>query len=137
MTVIELPKEINGAILASIEGGPIATALPKDKDKEKISAMMAALCSVAKMSYSKMNKGEFDYVYIKGRQGNLLVFSININIVFAVSAPLDVNLGFVYLECKRVCKKIISLIERKHIKKLITLKIKDEEMIPLHESENF
>ncbi|MFX1411484.1 MAG: roadblock/LC7 domain-containing protein [Promethearchaeota archaeon] len=137
MTVIELPKEINGAIIASMEGGPIATALPGDKDKEKISAMMAALWSVAKISYSKMNKGEFDYIYIKGKQGNLLLFSININTVFAVSTPLDVNLGFVYLECKRVCKKIMSLMEGKYIKKLITLKIKDKKIISLHESETF
>ena len=133
MTVIELPKEINGAILASIEGGPIATALPNDKDKEKISAMMAALWSVAKISYFKINKGDFDYVYIKGTKGNLLVFSININTVFAVSTPLDINLGFIYLECRRVCKKIISLLGKRYLKRPIKLKIKDREIISLPE----
>ncbi len=131
--MIELPKEINGAILASIEGGPIATALPSDKDKEKISAMMAALWSVAKISYSKINKGDFDYVYIKGTQGNLLVFSININTVFVVTTPLDINLGFIYLECRRVCKKIISLLGKRYLKRPIKLKIKDREIISLTE----
>lgn len=134
LTVIELPKEINGAILASIEGGLIATALPNDKDKEKISAMMAALWSVAKISYSKINKGDFDYIFIKGTQGNLLVFSININTVFAVTTPLDINLGFIYLECRRVCKKLIKLLDRKYIKKSIKLKIQDREIISLQES---
>ena len=134
MTVIELPKEINGAILASIEGGPIATALPNDKDEEKISAMMAALSSVAKISYSKINKGDFDYIYIKGTQGNLLVFPININTVFAVTTPLDINLGFIYLECRRVFKKIIKLLDRKYIKKPIKLKIQDREIISFQES---
>ena len=131
--MIELPKEINGAILASIEGGPIAIALPNDKDKEKISAMMAALWSVAKISYSKINKGDFDYVYIKGTQGNLLVFSINIDTVFAVSTPLDINLGYIYLECRRVCKKIISLLGKRYLKRPIKLKIKDREIISLPE----
>jgi predicted regulator of Ras-like GTPase activity (Roadblock/LC7/MglB family) len=131
--VIELPKEINGAILASIEGGPIATALTNDKDKEKISAMMAALWSVAKISYSKINKGDFDYVYIKGTQGNLLIFSINIDTVFVVSTPLDINLGYIYLECRRVCKKIISLFGKRYLKRPIKLKIKDREIISLSE----
>jgi len=132
--VIELPKEINGAILASIEGGPISTALPNDKDEEKISAMMAALSSVAKISYSKINKGEFDYIYIKGTQGNLLVLSININTVFAVSTPLDINLGYIYLECRRVGKKIIKLLDKKYIKKPIKFKIQNREIISLQES---
>lgn len=134
MTVIELPKEINAAILASIEGGIIATALPSEKDKEKISAMMAALLYVAKISYSKINKGEFDFVYIKGTQGNLLVFSININTVFAVTTPHDINLGYIYLECKRVCKKLIKLFDKKYIKTPIKLKIKKSEIISFQES---
>ena len=133
MTVIELPKEIKGAILASIEGGAIATALPNDKDEEKISAMMAALFSVAKISYSKINKGDFDYVHIKGTKGNLLVFSININTVFVVTTPLDINLGYIYLECRRVCKKIISLLGKRYLKRPIKLKIKDREIISLPE----
>lgn len=133
MTVIELPREISGAILASIEGGPIATALSSDMDKEKISAMMAALSSVAKISYSKINKGDFDHVYIKGTQGNLLVFSININTVFAVTTPLDINLGYLYLECRRICKKIISLLGKTYLKKPIKLKIKSSEIISFPE----
>lgn len=132
--MIELPKEINGAILTSIEGRLIATALHKDKDKEKISAMMAALWSVAKISYSKINKGDFDFVYIKGTQGNLLLFSININTVFAVTTPLDINLAYIYLECRRVCKKLIKLLDKKYIKKPIKLKIKKSEIVSFQES---
>jgi predicted regulator of Ras-like GTPase activity (Roadblock/LC7/MglB family) len=102
--------EVNAAAIVSVEGLPIASALPQGVDETRIAAMTAALLSLAERTALEMNKGEFEQVYVKGSSGYLLVLSAGQNAVLTVSTTKDVRLGLVLLDCKRTCEKIAKLI---------------------------
>jgi predicted regulator of Ras-like GTPase activity (Roadblock/LC7/MglB family) len=102
--------EVKAAAIVSVEGLPIASALPQGVDETRIAAMTAALLSLAERAAMEMNKGEFEQVYVKGSSGYLLVLSAGQNAVLTVSTTKDVRLGLIFLDCKRTCEKIAKLI---------------------------
>jgi predicted regulator of Ras-like GTPase activity (Roadblock/LC7/MglB family) len=102
--------EVKAAAIVSVEGLPIASALPQGVDETRIAAMTAALLSLAERAALEMSKGEFEQVYVKGSSGYLLVLSAGQNAVLTVSTTKDVRLGLIFLDCKRTCEKIAKLI---------------------------
>jgi len=102
--------EVKAAAIVSVEGLPIASALPQGVDETRIAAMTAALLSLAERAALELNKGEFEQVYVKGSSGYLLVLSAGQNAVLTVSTTKDVRLGLIFLDCRRTCEKIAKLI---------------------------
>ena len=102
--------EVKAAAIVSVEGLPIASALPQGVDETRIAAMTAALLSLAERAALELNKGEFEQVYVKGSSGYLLVLSAGQNAVLTVSTTKDVRLGLIFLDCRRTCDKIAKLI---------------------------
>ncbi|MGQ4872583.1 MAG: roadblock/LC7 domain-containing protein [Promethearchaeia archaeon] len=102
--------EIKAAAIVSVEGLPIASALPQGIDETKIAAMTAAILSLGERAILEMNKGTFEQIYVKGSDGYLLVLSAGPNAVLTVSTTKDVRLGLIFLDCKRTCEKIAQLI---------------------------
>jgi predicted regulator of Ras-like GTPase activity (Roadblock/LC7/MglB family) len=103
-------SEIKGAAVVSVEGLPIASALPRDYDETRIAAMTAAILSLGERAAQELDKGEMEQIYIRGKDGYLLVMSAGANAVLTVSTTKDIKLGLVFLECKRVCDRISKLI---------------------------
>ena len=102
--------EVKAAAIVSVEGLPIASALPQGVDETRIAAMTAALLSLAERAALELNKGEFEQVYVKGSSGYLLVLSAGQNAVLTVSTTKDVRLGLIFLDCRRTCEQIAKLI---------------------------
>ncbi len=102
--------EVKAAAIVSVEGLPIASALPQGIDETRIAAMTAALLSLAERAIQEMRKGDFEQVYVKGTDGYLLVLAAGQNAVLTVSTTKDVRLGLIFLDCKRTCEKIAKLI---------------------------
>ena len=102
--------EVKAAAIVSVEGLPIASALPQGIDETRIAAMTAALLSLAERAIQEMSQGDFEQVYVKGTNGYLLVLAAGQNAVLTVSTTKDVRLGLIFLDCKRTCEKIARLI---------------------------
>ena len=102
--------EVKAAAIVSVEGLPIASALPQGVDETRIAAMTAALLSLAERAALELGKGEFEQVYVKGSSGYLLVLSAGQNAVLTVSTTKDVRLGLIFLDCRRTCEQIAKLI---------------------------
>lgn len=102
--------EVKAAAIVSVEGLPIASALPQGIDETRIAAMTAALLSLAERAIQEMSQGDFEQVYVKGTNGYLLVLAAGQNAVLTVSTTKDVRLGLIFLDCKRTCEKIAKLI---------------------------
>jgi hypothetical protein len=102
--------EIKSAAIVSVEGLPIASALPQGVDETRIAAMTAALLSLAERAVHEMEKGEYEQLYVKGSNGYLLVLAAGPNAVLTVSTTSDVRLGLIFLDCKRTTEKIAKLI---------------------------
>ena len=108
---IAVNPEVKAAAIISVEGLPIASALPQNVDETKISAMTAALLSLSETAIIEMRKGNFNQLHIKGSKGYLIIMQAGLNAVFTVSTTMDVRLGLILLECSRMCEKIVSLFQ--------------------------
>ena len=102
--------EVKAAAIVSVEGLPIASALPHGVDETRIAAMTAALLSLAERAVIEMDKGDFIQLFVKGTEGYLIVLSAGQNAVLTVSTTKEVRLGLIFLDCKRTCEKISKLI---------------------------
>ncbi|UCC20872.1 MAG: roadblock/LC7 domain-containing protein [Promethearchaeota archaeon] len=98
--------ELKAATIVSAEGLPIASILPKGINEERMAAMNAVLLSLGKTAIKEMKKGEFEQLYIKGKDGYLLVLQAGPDAVLTVSTTKDVRLGLIFLETQRVFKKL-------------------------------
>ena len=102
--------EVKAAAIVSVEGLPIASALPAGIDETRIAAMTAAILSLGERAIMEMNKGLFEQIFVRGTDGYLLVLAAGPNAVLTVSTTKDVRLGLIFLDCKRTCEKIAQLI---------------------------
>ncbi|MHA1730141.1 MAG: roadblock/LC7 domain-containing protein [Promethearchaeota archaeon] len=103
-------SEIKGAAIVSVEGLPIASALPAGIDETRISAMTAAILSLGERAAQELDKGYLEQIYIRGEKGYLLVMSAGQNAVLVVTTMKNIKLGLVFLDCKRACEKVAKLI---------------------------
>ena len=101
--------EVKAAAIISIEGLPIASALPQSVDETRIAAMTAALLSLSEKAIIEMKKGNFNQLHIKGSEGYLIVMQAGLNAVLTVSTTKDVRLGLILLDSRRTCEKIENL----------------------------
>ncbi|NVM19568.1 MAG: roadblock/LC7 domain-containing protein [Candidatus Lokiarchaeota archaeon] len=102
--------EVKAAAIISVEGLPIASALPQSVDETIIAAMTATLLSLSERTIIEMRKGDFNELHINGSEGYLLVMQAGPNAVLTVSTTSNVRLGLILLDCRRACKKIAQLI---------------------------
>jgi len=102
--------EVQAATIVSVEGEIIASALPQDVDEMTIAVMTAALLSLAESAITLIKSGEFEQLFIKGRDGYLLVLPAGLNAVLSVSTTRNVRLGLIFLDCMRTAEKIANLI---------------------------
>ncbi|TFF94235.1 MAG: hypothetical protein EU543_01735 [Promethearchaeota archaeon] len=102
--------EVKSTAIVSVEGLPIASALPQGVDETRIAAMTAAILSLGERAAHEMSKGDLEQIMVKGTDGYLLVLAAGPNAVLVVSTTPDVRLGLIFLDCKRTTEKIAKLI---------------------------
>lgn len=127
--MIELPEEIEGVIICSLEGSPISAEILNRKDEHKIAAMMLTLGSVAKTAIKEVKQGKFKFLRIRAKGGNIFILPISNKALFAAFTKANVDFEAIYLECKMIRKKIDKLLQKKYPIKPIIFKLKKTEVI--------
>ena len=102
--------EVQSAAVVSIEGLPIASALPPDVDETRIAAMTAAILSLAERAAQEFGKGMFEQVFVRGQNGYVLTMAAGQNAVLTISTSKNVKLGLIFLDTKRTCDKIAKFV---------------------------
>jgi predicted regulator of Ras-like GTPase activity (Roadblock/LC7/MglB family) len=100
--------ELNGVLLASNEGLPIAHSLSNGADPNRIAAMAAAASNLGRRIGETINVGALGEIAIRGDEGWLFLYSAG-RAVLAVTAPQAANAGLVHLEGRIAAKEIGEL----------------------------
>ena len=93
--------EIEASAVVSLDGLTIASALPKDVEEDRVSAMSAAMLSLGERITSELGRGTLDQVYIKGEEGFVILMSIGEDAVLTTLAREDAKLGLIFLDMRR------------------------------------
>jgi len=68
--------DIEASAIVSVDGLPIASALPQGVEEDRVSAMSAAMLSLGERIATELGRGSLDQVYIKGEKGYVVLMSV-------------------------------------------------------------
>ena len=102
--------EVNGVLLASNEGLPIAHSLSSGVDADRVAAMAAAAAGLGRRISLSLSAGTFEEVFIEAEDGALFLYSAGTRAVLAVSSPHGGNAGLIHLEARPAAKQIGNLL---------------------------
>lgn len=102
--------DIEGSAIVSVDGLSIASALHKEIEEDRVSAMSAAMLSLGERIASELGRGALEQVYIKGEEGYVLLMSVGEEAVLTVMARKEAKLGLILLDMRRAVEDLEQLI---------------------------
>ena len=85
--------DVEASAIVSVDGLSIASALPQEVEEDRVSAMSAAMLSLGERIASELGRGLLEQVYIRGRDGYVLLMSVGEEAVLTVMARKQAKLG--------------------------------------------
>ena len=93
---------IQGTVLASIDGLPLASHLTDSIDAEQAAAVSASMLSLGERIGKELVRGTIGCLFVEGNQGYALLTGCGDNAVLLVLAASSVKQGILLLELKRI-----------------------------------
>lgn len=102
--------DIEASAVVSVDGLPIATALPREVEEDRVSAMSAAMLSLGERIASELGRGNLSEVQIKGEKGFVILQSLGTEAVLTVLAREGAKMGLVLLDMRRAADDLAKLV---------------------------
>ena len=102
--------DIEASAVVSVDGLPIASALPQGVEEDRVSAMSAAMLSLGERIANELGRGSLAQVYIKGEKGYVVLMSVGEEAVLTALARERAKLGLILLEMRRAAESLAKLI---------------------------
>ncbi len=102
--------DIEASAVVSVDGLPIATALPREVEEDRVSAMSAAMLSLGERIASELGRGSLSEVQIKGEKGFVILQSLGTEAVLTVLAREGAKMGLVLLDMRRAVDDLTKLV---------------------------
>ena len=101
--------ELNGVLLASVDGLPIVHSLSNGADPNRVAAMAVAAANLGARVSDVIETGSVTEVNIRAAEGDLFVYSAGGKAVLAVLGPKHANAGLIHLEARASARQIAEL----------------------------
>ncbi len=102
--------DVEASAVVSVDGLIIASALPTNVEEDRVSAMSAAMLSLGERIAGELGRGSLNQVYIKGKEGYVLLMSVGEDAVLTVLAREGAKLGLIFLDMRRVVEDLETLL---------------------------
>lgn len=102
--------DLEGILLASSDGLPIAYSLGATLDPNRIAAMAATALGLGKRITQSLSHGTLSEASITGGNGQMFIYSVGDKGTLAVITPIGVNIGLIHLEARSAAKEIANLL---------------------------
>jgi uncharacterized protein len=102
--------DIEASAVVSVDGLIMASSLPAGVDEDRISAMSAAMLSLGDRIASELSRGQLDQVYIRGKEGIIVLMAVGEDAVLTVLARSTAKLGLIFLDMSRAAEDLARLL---------------------------
>jgi predicted regulator of Ras-like GTPase activity (Roadblock/LC7/MglB family) len=102
--------DIEASAVVSVDGLIIASALPANVEEDRVSAMSAAMISLGERIAGELRRGMLEQVYIRGKNGYVILMAVGEEAVLTVLARESAKLGLVFLDMRRVVEDLEALL---------------------------
>jgi predicted regulator of Ras-like GTPase activity (Roadblock/LC7/MglB family) len=99
-------NDVQGAALVTPDGLPLASTFPDGMDEERVSAMSAAILSLAERIGNELARGDIERIYVEGNKGYAILTGCGEDAVFLVLANASAKQGLLMLEIKRALAEL-------------------------------
>ncbi len=97
---------LEGAVLVSADGLPIASVLKPGTEEDRVAAMSAAILSLGEKVSEELQKGVLEQITIKGQDGYVILTGIGQDAVLTVLASNSAKLGLLLMEIKKAQEQL-------------------------------
>jgi predicted regulator of Ras-like GTPase activity (Roadblock/LC7/MglB family) len=102
--------EIEASAVVSVDGLIMASSLPAGVEEDRVSAMSAAMLSLGERISTELGRGLLDQVYIKGKEGSVILMSIGEEAVLTTLVREGAKLGLIFLDMRRAADDLDKLV---------------------------
>lgn len=102
--------EIEASAVVSVDGLIMASSLPAGVEEDRVSAMSAAMLSLGERISSELGRGLLDQVYIKGKEGYVILMSVGEEAVLTTLVREGAKLGLIFLDMRRTADDLEKLV---------------------------
>lgn len=103
-------SDVEASAVVSVDGLTMASALPRDFEEDRVSAMSAAMLSLGERIAGELGRGHLDQVYIRGNSGFVILMSVGEEAVLTVLAREQAKLGLLFLDMRRAAEDLTTLL---------------------------
>jgi predicted regulator of Ras-like GTPase activity (Roadblock/LC7/MglB family) len=93
--------EVEAAAVVSVDGLPMASALPAHIEEERLAAMSAALLTLGERAAAGLGRGDLGQVFVEGRDGHVVLMAAGAYAVLVAVIQRDAKIGLVVFEMRR------------------------------------
>jgi predicted regulator of Ras-like GTPase activity (Roadblock/LC7/MglB family) len=104
--------EVEAAAVVSVDGLPMASALPNHVEEDRLAAMSAALLILGERAASGLGKGELSQVMVEGRTGYVMLMAAGPDAVLVAVTSTEAKAGLLLFEMRRAAARMATLMER-------------------------
>jgi len=101
-------NNLDGVVLADIEGLPIYSYFQEDMDEETLASAGAAIFSAGLMTVSDAKKRGLDQVVLHSPDGYIIYTQITEDYVLGLISPADSKLGILRMVIKKIAEIVKS-----------------------------
>ncbi|MPZ70318.1 MAG: hypothetical protein GEU71_12450 [Actinobacteria bacterium] len=101
--------EIQAAAVVSVDGLPMASALPPDVEEERLAAMSAALHTLGERAATGLGKGDLEQVFVEAEDGYVVLMAAGEGAVLVTVADRDAKAGLVIFEMRKTASRVAEI----------------------------
>ncbi len=109
--LLRVAPEIEGVAITTFDGLPMATALPRSLEEDRVAAVSAALLALGEQASDALGRGQLTQVLLESDQGAVhLMAARDRAVLLAVVGP-DAKIGMVRFEMRRTAGRVADALE--------------------------
>lgn len=102
--------DVEGAAVVSSDGLIVASLLSQATDEDRVSAMAAAMLALGERTSRELARGPLEQVYVKGKEGYIVLMNAGEESVLEVIAGEGAKLGLILLDMKRAAAELGTVV---------------------------
>ncbi|SEJ84100.1 hypothetical protein SAMN04488058_12222 [Deinococcus reticulitermitis] len=102
--------ELRGALIATVDGLPIAQAMGDGTDANRVAAMAATALGLGKRINDTLGSGTLSDMSVSGLNGQVYIYAAGSKGVLAVVTPPGVNLGLLHMEARDTAENVANIL---------------------------
>jgi uncharacterized protein len=101
--------EIEASAVVTLDGLPLVSMLPDEVEPNRLAAMSASVLSLGERLSLELGRGNFEQVYVRGTDGDVLLMAVGENAVLTVAVRREAKLGMILYYMRRIVKEMSAL----------------------------